>query len=1285
MIKTAIIALSLFGIFYISRHIIFNKKREFKYLRNSNIKNFFIDYYYYYKIKKLLKNKKYYYILSDNKNKIIEKINNEKYLHYNFPDESLFSLIVINSTFFLIINTIYISQEKNAESQINKRRLIKLFKRIRKSTDFYNFKGILSFKDSCDDQLNKNSSDEPHAIVHRDYFIISELNGIYNADIPYYSLLKLSIKGEYSEILNDFKIKESTKIVGLYASPFQKDENNFDYSLNSNYVIECYKSILDDKKFNIVQFNNSPSEISKYIGVVSSLKNGVANCYKTFNSEIEKNLEKYNINLCSAGFFFYNLESSFFINIDNLFNEISEAQFENIRLNKNNFNKYQNIIIGGMFLASISTILLLTGLIGSLINFHKDYKKIEVIFNRINDYNNFSELNKSSSITNITCEIINDAYNLSKMNNNYIFIIPSWKNNSSSSIQEKYSVQFSKFFNKNLIQSFNKYIADAINITDYDDVSNFSNHEKAYLYAADIANKISEINDIYIKLNQKDSDSFSDSINKIIQKIYGLDNNLNQCSSQFSSNSSIATLKSKNFELDLALSHEEFQKKSKEKFDKILEILVTSQFNKKKLDSHAFSLNKLFSNTFKVEQPNFNTLPNEEKYKFIKQIVTDYLALKEFASITSQTTKSVEEFINTNNYNLLYLTLQNSQIINKKDIDFYKKRIEDIFKDFKNIMLTYQIKEFDQKLFLIEQDKSVVIHKDIDFYFSNLSNIINDYSMENPNNNSNNIDTLSDVSYFNIEFLQTILNNTINLDNIINSFKDKKYSPNLQNKIENTLKFIIEIHLINNKNKLFTTTYRSNLNSTGITQEDSIKNLIESYYSLKQMNVFIVKYQLSQIAQTIYPNVYSKLNQSFHAIKEKLLNTGLYVGTTSNFNWWNGEIQAAHRYFGVSTEAELTDYIQKQKNIILKIYNEQVSQLMQIHDELNLTYKDNTNFESRYFWKRIKNDLIEKTELGSISSLNDFVLNLLNKTTTDTCYVYLKSIQSFQKNEDDYFNMIKLNLANKFSNRCQHLYYEKSIIEYKSISKLFNQKLSNKFPFAESNKLSQLGQYALLEDVHTFLQNYALFAKSYLTFLKEYYPSFFTPEFKDFFQKTNKFYNFISSGKDSDGKIKFPIDFNFRTDRQSEVNGNKVLNWKLECGTNKLGSNYGSPEESHFKWIFGDPCKLTLNISKSKTNKILIDDIQNIISDENNPWGMLSLIMRYRDCRDDCDNVSRLKMNLHNAKGENIILFYFNYKIYKNNHFSERINIPKFPVFAPELKSSGNKIIHENVSELPDI
>lgn len=1283
MIKIVLIILFLYSIFYIARKIIFLKKREFKFLRKPALKNYFLDYFYFQSIKKDFKYKKYFFILDENTTKIIEKLTPETNKIYNFPKESLFSAIFVNNTSYIILNTEALSQERNPEMQALKRRFIRLLKRIRKNNNFYLFKGILSFKDNEDISNNKNNPDELNAIVFRDYFVLSELNGIYKAEIPYYSLLELPIKGNYSDIISDFKIKDNTKIVGFCEYPFHFENSNIAQQ-SSDKFIENYKRLLDFKKFNVVQQNLDSNEIRKYIGIVSSLKNGVSNCHKNYNYEIEKNLEKYKINLCSAGMFFYHLDHPSMINIESLLKEISESQFENIRLNNNRFNKYQNVIVAGAGVAGITTVALGVGLTDSLISFHKEYDKISNINNKIKEYNSLSDLGKNSKITNISCEIINDAYHLSRMDSNYTFIIPSWSKSSSSSIQEQYSTHFSKFFNKNLIHSFNKYVNDTVVITAYDDISNFSNHDQAYAYASDNVSRMSRINNIYSKLNHKDSDSFSDSINQMLQTIYGTDSNLTQCNFDFKSNAKIATLQSKNLKLELEMSHDAFQKKSKDKFDKVLEILVTSQFNKKKLDAHAYSMNKLFSTAFKIEQPNFNSLSNEEKFKFIKQIVADYLALKEFASITSQTTKSVDEFINTNHYNVLYTSLQNASIISKKDIDFYKKRIEDIFKDFKDIMLTYQIKEFDQKLFLIELDKSVVIHKDIDFYFSHLSKIISDHTALNPSN-EHSLEALNEIQYFNIEFLQTVLNNTINLDNIIKSFKDKKYTPNLQNKIESTLKFIVELHLINNKNKLFTSSYRSNLNTIENSQDDHVKNLVESYQVIKQMNTFVTKYQLSQIAQTIFPFMYSKINHNFQTLKGKLVGAGLYAGTTSNFNWWNGESPAAQRYFAVSTEAELSEYLQKQKGIILKIYNDQVSPLMTIHEELNLSFKDSSEIESREFWKRIKIDLIEKSEVGSISSLNDFILNSLNKTVTETCYKYLKSIQINRRNDEDYFDVIKYNLANKFGNRCQSLYYERSIIEYNLISKMFNQKLSNKFPFIETNKISQMGQYALLDDVKSFMQSYLVFAKSYLSFLKEYYPSFFKPEYKDFIQKTNKFYSFMASGKDSDGKIKFPVEFFFRADRQNEINGNKILNWKLECGAEKFGSNHGTQEEARFKWTFGDPCKLSFKISKSKTSKVTNNDIQNIVSDENNPWGMLALIMRYRDCKDGCDNSNKLKMNLINSNGENAILFNFNYKLFKNNSLNEQIAIPKFPVFAPEVKDQSSRVSQDESSELPDI
>ena len=281
--------------------------------------------------------------------------------------------------------------------QALKRRFIRLLKRIRNNNDFYLFKGILSFKDEKNDFINKNNPNELNTSVFRDYFTISELSGIYKAEIPYYSLLELSINGNYNEIISDFKIKDNTKIIGFCGYPFQFDNNQI-ISEYSEEFFENYKKLLEYKKFNVIQQNIPSDEIRKYIGIVSSLKNGVSNCYKVYNYEIAKNHEKYKINLCPAGIFFYHLENPSFINIETLMKEISETQFENIRLNNRRFNKYQNLTIVGAGIATISTIALGVGLTDSLMSFHKEYEKIRQINNKIKEYNTLLLRNQSHYI-----------------------------------------------------------------------------------------------------------------------------------------------------------------------------------------------------------------------------------------------------------------------------------------------------------------------------------------------------------------------------------------------------------------------------------------------------------------------------------------------------------------------------------------------------------------------------------------------------------------------------------------------------------------------------------------------------------------------------------------------------------------------------------------------------------------------------------------------------------------------------------------------------------------------
>lgn len=182
----------------------------------------------------------------------------------------------------------------------------------------------------------------------------------------------------------------------------------------------------------------------------------------------------------------------------------------------------------------------------------------------------------------------------------------------------------------------------------------------------------------------------------------------------------------------------------------------------------------------------------------------------------------------------------------------------------------------------------------------------------------------------------------------------------------------------------------------------------------------------------------------------------------------------------------------------------------------------------------------------------------------------------------------------------------------------------------------------------------------------------------------NLVYEFINYGKDKDGNIRFPVLFEFRSNRVSELNGNRVLSWKMETGLEKYGSNYGTPEKAEIKWKAGDPFKTIFRVSKSKNNSIVGKEIQDIIVDENNPWGLLTFLMKFKDCIGGCDRNSLLKLNFSYGNGENVIVVFFNYKIYRNNSTYENIFIPVFPHFAPEIKDSFN-LFDENLANLPGI
>lgn len=258
----------------------------------------------------------------------------------------------------------------------------------------------------------------------------------------------------------------------------------------------------------------------------------------------------------------------------------------------------------------------------------------------------------------------------------------------------------------------------------------------------------------------------------------------------------------------------------------------------------------------------------------------------------------------------------------------------------------------------------------------------------------------------------------------------------MQNKIQSTLNFLVESDVLVNKNLLFTDISENNLNPMANGQDESLANLRNAYKIIKPLDALVNKYKLNKTAYLIYPQVYERVHQQMDNYMDKLTSVGLY-SSGNNFISWNGETSPAQSYFSVSSEVELSDYINRQKLFISKFYADYTEALFQVHSTLNATYKDTLTSKASKFWQKIKSEIIDKNEKGSITQLNEFILNTMDKANTNSCYSLLKTVSAFRRYELDYFDGIKYDLARKLALRCEKIFYDKSVYEYNLLARDF--------------------------------------------------------------------------------------------------------------------------------------------------------------------------------------------------------------------------------------------------------
>lgn len=301
-----------------------------------------------------------------------------------------------------------------------------------------------------------------------------------------------------------------------------------------------------------------------------------------------------------------------------------------------------------------------------------------------------------------------------------------------------------------------------------------------------------------------------------------------------------------------------------------------------------------------------------------------------------------------------------------------------------------------------------------------------------------------------------------------------------------------------------------------------------------------------------------------------------YSMRRADFAWWNGSQPVSFVAYDLASAEDLGGYLALQRKNIAFLARDLAVPLLTFSAAQNIYAQADVSLN----WNEILADLDSfdnKLPGNPISSLETFIVTDMDRVSIDSCTSNLRLPNDGSR---DYFLRIRNSMRLQFYRRCTELARIKSVNDtiaalqsYREIEEAFNKSLAGGFPFTD---LSTRPDYPDL-DPWEMLKFFRLFDNNEKAARAALARS---ADFGAAPQNATEFLDQVSAVREFFGpfleKKQGPMyDFRvqFRVNREQEIGGNQIIDWKFEVGKKKFA--YLS-DDLEGRWIFGDPVRLTL-------------------------------------------------------------------------------------------------------------
>jgi type VI secretion system protein ImpL len=365
--------------------------------------------------------------------------------------------------------------------------------------------------------------------------------------------------------------------------------------------------------------------------------------------------------------------------------------------------------------------------------------------------------------------------------------------------------------------------------------------------------------------------------------------------------------------------------------------------------------------------------------------------------------------------------------------------------------------------------------------------------------------------------------------------------------------------------------------------------------------------------------------RKLQTLDEALNRSELYAIKGRSFAFWQGERSPVLGAFGLPDASGLQPYLAQQ-----------VARAEQLSKEadavLNLLPASAASNTQAQRWQSLSRDLERfklKNPNSSLLALENFLTAMAGDVDGQNCQERLQG-KVLSGRPSDFFAERHAQLSASLMQRCGELRLKEQQALWSVFSNDFNQTLAGRPPFAAPGWSAE-APVIEVDEIAPLLRGYERARPAMQALLQQQKGSAAGVAVQRFVDQFDRSRNFLAPlvPAEENTPAGYDVAVEFRANQGAEIQGNKVIDWSLEIGRQRL-SLRDAPKP--MRWEPGQPITLTLRLAKDGQFSPLADPKQPALSVDGktvtlrfaDAWSLFNLIGRQREAEARNDGRSQL-------------------------------------------------------------